>query len=597
MSIAHGVKWTEVRSLHCLAALTMAAMLVLTLSAPAVVAAGQAVPVIVRSTANAMRQAETLVLQLGGTVDLPLKIINGFKATVPSSTLSRLTSSPAISEITPDAPVHMNVTDTGYGYDTTDAGSPYLIAQTIGATTAWALGYLGQGVDVAMIDTGVIPVPELAGRVINGPDLSPESQVDALRYMDTYGHGTHMAGLIAGRDANLAAGQIPNRMNYTGVAPDARIVSVKVATYNGSSDVSQVLAAIDWVVQHRNSDGLNIRVLNLSFGTDSVQDYRFDPLSYAAEVAWRSGIVVVAAAGNEGFGNARLNDPAYDPFIIAVGADDMRNNAISLNDLVPAFSARGTTREVDVVAPGKSVISLRDPGSYIDVNHAEGRVGDRYFRGSGTSQAAAVTSGAIALLLQARPNLTPDQVKYLLRETAAPMPREDDTSKGEGLVQLDAALAMPAPSASMAAQDAEPATGTGSLDAARGSQRLSDNGAVLNGEIDIFGNSFSTADWAPRAAAETSWSGGSWMGRDMTGGAWTTDAWGRKSWTGSSWTGSSWTGSSWTGSSWTGSSWTGSSWTGSSWTGSSWTGSSWTGSSWTGSSWTSQFWSGASWGP
>jgi serine protease AprX len=416
--------------------------------------------------------------------------------------------------------------------------------------------------------------------------------------MDTYGHGTFMAGLIAGRDPSLAPGATAKDTNFTGVAPDARIVSVKVATYNGSSDVSQILAAIDWVVQHKNSDGLNIRVLNLSFGTDGTQDYRLDPLTYAAEVAWRAGIVVVAAGGNQGFGNSHLNNPAYDPFVIAVGADDMRGNAVSNNDVVPAFSARGTaTRGVDVVAPGKSVISLRASGSYLDVNQPEGRVGTSLFRGSGTSEAAAVTSGAVALLLQARPTLTPDQVKYLLRTTAAPMPREDDVSKGEGLLRLDSALAVPTPSADVATQTFEPATGLGSLDAARGSQRLTDNGTVLDGERDIFGQAFATSEWAPKAANFTSWSAGSWMGRVLTGNAWTTDAYGRPSWTGSSWTGSSWTGSSWTGSSWTGSSWTGSSWTGSSWTGSSWTGSSWTGSSWTGSSWTSQFWSGSGWGP
>jgi hypothetical protein len=605
MSISFGISWTDERPIKRVAAFALATMFAVSGLAVALqVRTGSAtVPVIVRSTAESLAAAQRRVVSEGGRIDLMLGIINGFKATIPVSALTTLANARSIWQITPDAPIHMNgMSD--YGYDGGDVGSPYLVAKTVGAVAMWGKGYTGKGVDVALIDTGVVPLPELAGRVINGPDLSPESQVDALRYMDTYGHGTHMAGLIGGRDPRVGAVKDTGDVHYTGVAPDARIVSVKVSTYNGASDVSQILAAIDWVVQHRNTDGLNIRVLNLSLGTDGVQDYRFDPLTYAAEVAWRAGIVVVAAGGNEGFGSQRLNNPAYDPFVIAVGADDMMGNASDSNDQVPAFSARGTlTRGVDVVAPGKSVISLRASGSYLDVNHPEGRVGTKLFRGSGTSEAAAVTSGAVALLLQARPTLTPDEVKYMIRQTAAQMKRENELdAKGEGLVRIDLAAAASTPSATAATQTYERATGTGSIDAARGSQRLTDNGVVLNGEVDIFGTSFSSAGWAATAATGTSWAGGSWMGHDMTGTGWTTDAFGRSSWagsswTGSSWTGSSWTGSSWTGSSWTGSSWTGSSWTGSSWTGSSWTGSSWTGSSWTGSSWTSQFWSGSGWGP
>ncbi len=583
MIYASAATLTDGQPLRRAGSVLLAAVLVFTALGAALRPGAPSLAVIVRSTADSVAAAERLVQQLGGRVDLELGIINGFRATVPPAALDRLLNSDRINSITPDAPVHLNGVDPTLGYDTTDDGSPYLVAKAVGATSAWGAGLTGAGVDVAVIDTGVLPLPELANRVVYGPDLSPESQVDALRYLDSYGHGTFMAGLIAGRDPNLASVKSTGQGNYTGVAPEARLVSVKVSTYNGATDVSQVLAAIDWVVQHRKSGGLNIRVLNLSFGTDSVQDYRLDPLTYAAEVAWRAGIVVVTAAGNQGFGNSRLNDPAYDPFVIAVGADDTRGTPGSGNDLVPDFSARGTlTRGVDFVAPGRSVISLRAAGSYIDTNFPNGRVGDRFFRGSGTSQAAAVTSGVVALLLQQRPELTPDQVKYILRGSAAPLPSETSVSKGQGLVSISRAMTFATPASSTAAQTFEPATGLGSLDASRGSQKLADSGVVLSGEQDIFGRTFDSAKWAPLSLSGSSWTGGDWMG---------------SSWTGSSWTGSSWTGSSWTGSSWTGSSWTGSSWTGSSWTGSSWTGSSWTGSSWTGSSWTSQFWSGSGWGP
>ena len=146
-------------------------------------------------------------------------------------------------------------------------------------------------------------------------------------------------------------------------------------------------------MKHRRDNGLNIRVLNLSFGTDGEQDYLVDPLAFAAEVAWRKGIVVVVAAGNGGFGSAKLNNPAYDPFVIAVGGADGKGTHDWKDDVVPEWSSFGDgTRNPDLVAPGQSVVSLRVPGSFLDLQHPAGRVGStpRFFRGSGTSQAAAV---------------------------------------------------------------------------------------------------------------------------------------------------------------------------------------------------------------
>ena len=162
------------------------------------------------------------------------------------------------------------------------------------------------------------------------------------------------------------------------------------------TDVSQVLAAIDWVVQHRQDHGLNIRVLNLAFGTDGAQDYRLDPLAFAVEVAWRKGIAVVVAAGNGGAAAGRLNNPAYDPFVIAVGAVDGNGTSTMADDVVPSWSSSGDgVRNPDLVAPGKSLVSLRVPGSHIDRTFgATARVGKtRFFRGTGTSQAAAFVSG------------------------------------------------------------------------------------------------------------------------------------------------------------------------------------------------------------
>ena len=447
-----------------------------------------------------------------------------------------------------------------------------------GATAWWDAGYTGRGVDVALIDTGVSPVDALAadGKVVYGPDLSFESQAPNLTNLDTNGHGTFMAGLIAG-----------NGSDYRGMAPGARIVSLKVGVVDGAVDVSQVVAAIDWVVQHRNDNGLNIRVINLSYGTNSAQDYKVDPLAFAAEQAWKAGIVVVAAGGNLGFqshmNNApALADPAFDPWLLAVGSSDSNGTLNPLDDTVPSFSPwpkRGATRGVDVVAPGAHIQGLRVRNSYIDVNNPDARVGSDYFRGSGTSESAAMMSGVVALILDKYPNATPDQVKALLTTTGLRISGKAQAIGG-GALQLATTLVTPLPSAATARQWWAWSTGAGKLEGSRGSDHLTTDGVILDGEQDIFGKPFDSAGMADLEAAGHSWSGGTWNG----------SSWSGSSWSGSSWSGSSWSGSSWSGSSWSGSSWSGSSWSGSSWSGSSWSGSSWSGSSWSGSSWSTGAW-------
>src|SRR5262249_31764793 len=146
---------------------------------------------------------------------------------------------------------------------------------------------------------------------------------------------------------------------YKGMAPDARIVSVKVATADGGTDVVQVIAAIDWVVQHRTDNGLNIRVLNLSYGTNSLQDSRVDPLAFAAEQAWKQGLVVAAAAGNTGYQTGRgapgMADPAYDPYVIGVAAADTMGTLNVKDDVVASYSASssgGNAKRPDFAAPG-----------------------------------------------------------------------------------------------------------------------------------------------------------------------------------------------------------------------------------------------------
>ncbi len=463
----------------------------------------------------------------------------------------------------------------------TDPYSMAAITATTGATAWWNAGFTGQGVDVAVIDTGVSPVPGLdaPGKIIHGPDLSLESQAPNLTRLDTNGHGTFMAGLIAGKDAALTKpyANAPATA-YRGMAPDARIVSVKVGTADGGVDVTQVIAAINWVVDHKNDPGMNIRVLNLSYGTNSTLAYELSPLAFAAERAWKAGIVVIVAGGNYGFqnlpGNApSLSSPGNDRWVVAVGSADTMGTPAIQDDTVPSFSpwsGRGGNRNVDLVAPGAHTQGLRVPNSHTDVNHPEGLLGTRYFRGSGTSQSTAIMSGAAALILQRFPAATPDQVKMLLMTNSQPI-NGNNKGFGSGELQMAKTLNTGLPNF---VQSWPWSTGTGSIELTRGTDHIARDGFVLTGEKDIFGKPWTAS------LAGSSWSGGVWNG---------------STWSGSSWSGSSWSGSSWSGSSWSGSSWSGSSWSGSSWSGSSWSGSSWSGSSWSGASWSGGTWSGGTW--
>src|SRR3954468_1587148 len=259
--------------------------------------------------------------------------------------------------------------DPALGYDAVaDKGSLSNIAEVVGAHDAYRKGLTGKGVGVALIDTGVAAVPGLtSGNVVNGPDLSFDSQVPGLAHLDGFGHGTHLASIIAGRDAAGTPSSYLDATRFDGIAPDATLVNVKVGATDGAVDVTQVIAGIDWVVEHGQDNGLNIRVINLAYGTDSTQASTVDPLAYAVENAWKHGIVVVVAGGNDGESTKTLADPARDPHVLAVGAMDDAGTVSPSDDTVPDWSTRGTTsRHVDVVAPGVSVLGLRVPGGTCD---------------------------------------------------------------------------------------------------------------------------------------------------------------------------------------------------------------------------------------
>ncbi len=524
-------------------------------------AAGQLISVIVRKAPGVGDLPERLVESSGGAVGMRLAIIDGFEAQVPAKAVEWLDASPAIKAVTPNAPLKLQSDNYNPG---SDLGSMQHTDKVIGATRYWEAGFNGHGVDVAIIDSGVSPVDGLAdtGKLLQGPDLSFESQAPNLRHLDTFGHGTFMAGLIAARNGG-GDGQ-----DYDGVAPGARIVSIKVADAHGATDVSQVIAAIDWVVQYGHSNGLDIRVLNLSFGTNSSQSYVLDPLAFAAEAAWHAGIFVVVAAGNNSGANGRLMDPAVDPFVVAVGAADSNGTVSVQDDSLLAFSALGDgTRNPDLVAPGRSIQGLRVPGSFIDQTYPTGRISDHFFRGSGTSQAAALISGAAALVIDQRPGIDPDQLKALLTSTAQPLSSADVRGQGAGMIDLRAALRTATPHATQAWA---PSTGTGSLEKARGGVHLVSQGVALRGERDIFGRRFRSASMAAAEAAGTSWSGGTWNGSAWTGNEWSGNEWSANEWSGLSWSGNEWSANEWSANEWSANEWSANEWSSDQWLSADW---------------------------
>jgi serine protease AprX len=567
---------------------------------------GQSIGVIVGYDGADPAAAQWAVRHAGGAVGAQMGLVDSFAATVPANRVDALRMAAGVSAVTPDGRVSM----TGKSW-LADAQNTTMASVTkmTGAQDVWAKKdatgrtITGKGVGVAIIDSGIVPAKGLAdaARVVNGPDLSYESQQPNLRHLDTFGHGTHRAGIIGGRDPEVTPGTEvkTDATKFVGVAPDATLVNVKVAATDGAVDVSQVIAAIDWVVAHRNDPGLNIRVLNLSFGTDSVQDARLDPLSHAVEAAWRKGIVVVVAVGNDGPTRTQVSMPAANKYVIAVGAADHLATETKADDVVASFSTRGSaTRGPDLVAPGRSIMSLRTPNSFLDTNYPGGRPpatldpAQRFFKGSGSSQATAVVSGAAALLLQARPTLKPDEVKRLLTSTADAMTKADPIGRGAGHLNIRNALTA-SPPGPAAIQTHPASTGLGTLEGARGSAHVADpdTGIQLAGETDIMGQAFNKSLLATSCTTATSWTGGTWNTGTWTGGSWTGTSWTTRTWAATAWTGTNWAGRAWaapTTTTFVGPDAT--TWDGRTWSSRTWSGRTWSGRTWSGGYWSSALW-------
>ena len=495
---------------------------------------GPAVPVIVEAASVAA--ATAAVVGVGGTVDLALPIVGGVAAHVRAGRLAALYADPAL-RVMKDAT--LRPTGGSFGSSSADRSGgtdskrdetkhddsqhpprPGVDPQLRRARSARRLVARSRPRHRGCARRhgrlrDARPAREPPGA---GPDLSGERDG-----VDRYGHGTFMAGLIAG-DGTASAG---TGTPHYGVAPAATVVSVKVAGADGSTTVSRVIAGIGWVIANRDAYGIG--VLNLSFGVDAPMPYRFNPLSAAVEAAWASGITVVVSAGNDGDGH--VTSPGSDPYVVTVGAIDNAGTPQTVDDVVPAWSGRERFRHYskpEVAASGVALVSLRAPGSTVDVTHPEGRVGEVYFRGSGTSMSTALVSGVAALLLAHHPAATPDDVKGALVDGGADVRRS-------------------AP------------------------------------EVD--------ADRADHANARPEWwqhyrVAFDGLDRDLDHGM----PWTASRWTSTRWTASRWTATRWTSTRWTEAEWTASRWTSTSWDASRWTSTRWTATRWTAEAWPSQGW-------
>jgi len=407
-----------------------------------------AVPVIVNAPGALDQVTATIPLGVDVT-ELPL--VGSVAAFLTPDEIAALGDASFVTDIVADNSVH------GLDYASTMDVTNLTIGLADVPAAADGSRPAGAGVTVAVLDSGIATNTDLtASRIVGWKDFvngRPAPYDDA-------GHGTYVAGLIAGdgsasvpvEDGGYATVQ------FRGVAPAASIVGIKVLDEVGQARTSTLIAGIAWAIAHK--DQYDIRVLNLSIGGNPVGSFTRDPVDRAVEAAWRSGIVVVCAAGNEGdFGPGGVLSPGNDPFVITVGATDTRQTAAVTDDVVADYSSVGPTlfdevAKPDLVAPGNRLVSLRTQGSYIDMLAPENVIPladfapmapagtvSNYLMLSGTSTSAPVVAGAAALMIGVDPSLTPDDVKVRLMGSADPVPGATVHQQGAGTLDVDGALA------------------------------------------------------------------------------------------------------------------------------------------------------------
>ncbi len=365
-----------------------------------------------------------LVRDAGGRPGGIVRIINGLGASMTAGAALSLATAPEVRAVTLDGAIKPSAVDhkrlrTAYTH-------------SVGAFRAWNRPdepVTGKGIGVAVVDTGVDgTLPDFRvsrknglSRVIASAVVNPHATGAA----DRYGHGTHVAGIIAGDGRNRRANGDGLRGAYVGVAPQAHVVSIKASDDRGRASVLDVIYGIQFAVDHRQK--YRLRVLNLSLSSTVADSYLHDPLNAAVEAAWMHDLVVVAAAGNDGDdADAVSYAPGNDPYVISVGAvDDQGTHAVGDDRLAP-WSSRGQTRDgftkPDILAPGARIVSTLAPRSDFAGLCGSCVVDGDYFRVGGTSMAAAVVSGTVALALEAHPDWSPDEVKASLLYSARDVP-------------------------------------------------------------------------------------------------------------------------------------------------------------------------------
>jgi serine protease AprX len=367
-----------------------------------------------------------------GVVNIVFTLINAVSATLLPGDVINLSNQSNVAYISLDRNV-------GATLDYADGA--------VNAPLAWNSGLDGTGIGIAVIDSGIYPHADLSNSWGQSRIVYRQSFIGGSAQYDDYGHGTHVAGIAAG---NGKSSSVPGTLHLLrGIAPNANLLDLRVLDKNGASTDSAVIAAIQQAVQLKNK--YNVRVINLSLGRPIFESCARDPLCQAVEAAWKSGIVVVTEAGNLGRnGYATVLSPGNSPRAITVGCMKTMETYPRTDDLIASYSSKGPTYidltvKPDVVAPGNLVVSLLAPGSTLAAQYPANVVGPSYYarsanagpasylRLSGTSMATPVVSGAVVLMLQKNPSLSPDTVKARLmsrdedfpRTVPLPIPRPD----------------------------------------------------------------------------------------------------------------------------------------------------------------------------
>ena len=360
-----------------------------------------------------------LVEKYGGQVSSRLDIIQGVGAQMPFSAARLLLDEPGITAVTQNGRVQV-VGETASTLAKKDSWPQTDYPDVVGADFVWEYGVTGEGITVAVVDTGLVWHPgffrntnkRLEKRIVAWVDFVNGSK----HPIDPNGHGTHVGGIIANTHIG-ADGE------WNGVAPGVKLAGVRVLDDQGYGTYESVVQGIQWVIE--NKDKFNIQVLNMSIVAPVQSPYWADPLNQAVMRAWEAGIVVVTAAGNGGPEPLSIGVPGNNPYVVTVGAFTDNYTPYDWNDdYITPFSAAGPTLDgfvkPDLVAPGGHMVSTMNPGAYLVRQHQVNKVAQFYFSMAGTSQSAAVVSGVAALVRAANPDLTPDQVKYRLMFTALP---------------------------------------------------------------------------------------------------------------------------------------------------------------------------------